>query len=120
MIKVLHMFFVISQLLMRRLEKSKPPDNEARETSQGTERQKDMQIEDDEEDEEIDPLDETKPTRKLADLPDRSVKDMTPEAQEQIRNLAIALQKSRVQENRLAGFAFEPVSMPPSRVSSTT
>jgi hypothetical protein len=42
---------------------------------------------------------------------------LTEEAQEELRNLSITLQKSKVQANRLAHFNFEPVSLPPSRVS---
>ncbi|RMZ84825.1 hypothetical protein DV737_g1066, partial [Chaetothyriales sp. CBS 132003] len=44
--------------------------------------------------------------------------NLSPEAREQIKNLAMTLQKSRLQESRLSKFAFEPVSMPPSRVPS--
>ncbi|RMD43752.1 hypothetical protein DV735_g1315, partial [Chaetothyriales sp. CBS 134920] len=44
--------------------------------------------------------------------------DLSPEVREQIKNLAMSLQKSRLQESRLAHFAYEPVSMPPSRVVS--
>ncbi|RMZ76501.1 hypothetical protein DV738_g4922, partial [Chaetothyriales sp. CBS 135597] len=44
--------------------------------------------------------------------------DLSPEAREQIKHLAMSLQKSRLQESRLANFAYEPVSMPPSRVVS--
>lgn len=42
--------------------------------------------------------------------------DLSPEAHEQIRNLAMTLQKSKLQENRMTNFAYEPVSMPASRV----
>ncbi|RVX70685.1 hypothetical protein B0A52_05335 [Exophiala mesophila] len=66
-------------------------------------------------DEEIDPLDESRRNSKLGDARDE---DLTPEAHEQIRNLAMTLQKSRLQENRMANFAYEPVSMPASRVHS--
>jgi hypothetical protein len=61
--------------------------------------------------EEIDPLstDSGANTRPVADL--------APEAKEEIRNLAMSLQKSRLQESRLTNFAFEPVSLPASRVS---
>ena len=46
------------------------------------------------------------------------VEDLSPAAKEEIRSLAMTLQKSKVQENRMSGFAFEPVSLPTSRVSS--
>ena len=59
------------------------------------------------EDEEIDPI---------QSIPEQRPEDMSPEAREQIKNLAMTLQKSRIQENRMSNFAYEPVSMPPSRV----
>ena len=63
-------------------------------------------------DEDIDPLQSPGPnTQKNTDR-----EDLSPEAHEQIRNLAITLQKSRLQEQRMSNFAYEPVSMPPSRV----
>ncbi len=46
----------------------------------------------------------------------RSTGELTPEAKEEIRNLAITLQKSKLQESRMSNYAFEPVSLPPSRV----
>ena len=64
-------------------------------------------------DEEVDPLDES---RRLSEAEGLKNEDMSPEAHEQIRSLAMSLQKSRLQENRMANFAYETVSMPPSRV----
>jgi hypothetical protein len=49
----------------------------------------------------------------------RSMEDLTPEAKEEIRNLAMTLQKSKLQESRMSNFQFEPVSLPASRVSSS-
>ena len=43
--------------------------------------------------------------------------DISLEAKEEIRNLAMSLQKSKLQENRMHNFQFEPVSLPASRVS---
>jgi hypothetical protein len=43
--------------------------------------------------------------------------DLTPEAQEELRTLAMSLQKSRLQTRRMGNFNFEPVSLPVSRVS---
>ena len=40
----------------------------------------------------------------------------SPKAQEELRSLALSLQKSQLQESRFRHFAFEPVSLPPSRV----
>lgn len=65
------------------------------------------------EDEEIDPLDDS---RRNSQIGDGRSEELSPEAHEQIRNLAMTLQKSRLQENRMANFAYETVSMPPSRV----
>lgn len=56
------------------------------------------------------------PVKDLIDAEDKQADELSPEAHEQIRNLAMTLQKSRLQENRMANFAYEPVSMPPSRV----
>lgn len=64
------------------------------------------------EDEEIDPLDESRRNSNL----DNDNEELSPEAHEQIRSLAMSLQKSRIQESRMSNFAYEPVSMPPSRV----
>lgn len=44
--------------------------------------------------------------------------DLTPQAKEEIKNLAMTLQKSRLQESRMANFTYEPVSLPASRVSN--
>ena len=61
----------------------------------------------------LDSIDE----KELQDIKaDKGTNSMTPEAHEQIRNLAMSVQKSRIQENRMSNFAYEPVSMPPSRV----
>jgi hypothetical protein len=51
-------------------------------------------------------------------VPGREPRDDIPEeAQEELRNLAMSLQKSRLQTKRLGDFAFDPVSLPVSRVS---
>ncbi|KAK5077922.1 Nitrogen permease reactivator protein [Lithohypha guttulata] len=44
--------------------------------------------------------------------------EMTPEAREEIRRLAMSQQKSRVQEQRAAHFAYDTFSLPASRVPS--
>jgi hypothetical protein len=46
--------------------------------------------------------------------------DLSPQAKEEIKNLAMTLQKSRLQESRMANFTYEPVSLPASRVSGTS
>lgn len=43
--------------------------------------------------------------------------ELTPQAKDEIKNLAMTLQKSRLQESRMANFSYEPVSLPASRVS---
>lgn len=48
----------------------------------------------------------------------KPVEDLSPQAKEEIRNLAMTLQKSKLQQTRMAKFQFEPVSLPASRVSS--
>lgn len=42
---------------------------------------------------------------------------LSPHAEEELRNLSSTLQKSRMQAKRMENFSFEPVSLPPSRVS---
>jgi hypothetical protein len=55
------------------------------------------------------------------DLPDSDLmEEISPKDQEEIRSLAMSLQKARLQERRIASFAFEPVSLPPSRRGSVT
>ena len=44
--------------------------------------------------------------------------DLSPEAKEEIRRLAMTLQKSKLQESRMCKFAFEPCSLPPSQTPS--
>jgi hypothetical protein len=42
---------------------------------------------------------------------------LSPEAEEELRNLSASLQQSRCQAKRMENFSFEPVSLPASRVS---
>lgn len=42
--------------------------------------------------------------------------DLSPDAKDELRSLAMSLQKSNLQESRMRNFAFEAVSLPPSRV----
>lgn len=44
------------------------------------------------------------------------LEEMTPEAREEIKRLAMAQQKSRIQENRAGHFAYDTFSLPASRV----
>jgi hypothetical protein len=45
---------------------------------------------------------------------------MSPQTEEELRNLSSTLQKSRFQAKRMENFSFEPVSLPPSRVSKAS
>lgn len=45
-----------------------------------------------------------------------SKEPLSPQAQQELRNLTSTLQQSRVQAKRMENFSFEPVSLPPSRV----
>lgn len=47
------------------------------------------------------------------------IPEFSPEAQEEIRNLSRSLQSSPLQQRRMNHFAFEPVSLPTSRVSES-
>ena len=54
----------------------------------------------------------------VRNAPGRYVRDdLSPEAQAELRNLSMTLQNSRIQASRMGDFAFEPVSLPASRVS---
>lgn len=48
---------------------------------------------------------------------DEDKEELSVEQKEDIRKMAMSAQKSRMQESRMGGFAFEPVSLPPSQVS---
>lgn len=43
----------------------------------------------------------------------------SPQAQDEIRSLSLGLQKSHIQQRRMSDYAYEPVSLPVSRVPST-
>lgn len=47
---------------------------------------------------------------------DAELEEMTPEAREEIRRLAMSQQKSRLQEQRAGHFAYDTFSLPASRV----
>jgi hypothetical protein len=54
------------------------------------------------------------------DQEDEAVENLSPEAKEEICNLTMTLQKSKLQESRMSNFAFEAVSLPTSRVGHNT
>lgn len=65
---------------------------------------------------EIEPAHSLQAVRKITSDNAKLARELSPEAQQEIRNLAMTVQKSRLQESRMSNFAFEPVSLPPSRV----
>lgn len=67
--------------------------------------------------EEIEPDQALKHVATLTGAGDESNQELSPEAQEELRNLSMSLQKSRCQAKRMENFSFEPVSLPASRVS---
>src|SRR5271155_4214963 len=67
--------------------------------------------------EEIEPV--KKDITKTASDGQKSMENLTPEVKEEIRSLAMTLQKSKLQESRMSNFQFEPVSLPASRVRSS-
>jgi hypothetical protein len=62
-----------------------------------------------------------KAVERLCDLTgsgrDAQGEPLSAQAEEELRNLSSTLQKSRCQAKRMENFSFEPVSLPPSRVS---
>ena len=64
---------------------------------------------------EIEPSQQLEQTQTEDDPSSRQ--DVPPEVQKEIRDLSINMQKSRLQSRRMENFAFEPVSLPASRVS---
>lgn len=57
------------------------------------------------------------PTRDLRTAQEEAeAEEMTPEAREEIRRLAMSQQKSRLQEQRASHFAYDTFSLPASRV----
>jgi hypothetical protein len=70
--------------------------------------------------EEIEPVKNVHDMTKTDSGRPKSMEDLTPEAKEEIRSLAMTLQKSKLQESRMSNFQFEPVSLPASRVRSSS
>lgn len=68
---------------------------------------------------EIEPVPDNLSVESLTALNNRQRDDLNPEAQEELRTLSAKLQNSRLQSRRMENFAFEPVSLPPSRVCGT-
>ena len=64
---------------------------------------------------EIEPLHSLKTTSQASD---NASNQLSPQAEEEIRQLSLSLHKSHIQQQRMSNFAFEPVSVPVSRVQS--
>jgi hypothetical protein len=67
--------------------------------------------------EEIEPVKALGPVVSISGTGEQRDDELSPEAQEELRALSKTLQQSRCQARRMANFAYEPVSLPPSRVS---
>lgn len=68
--------------------------------------------------EEISPETSLQPVETLTSTSENPREELSPEVQEEIRNLSMAVQKSRCQARRMENFSFEPVSLPASRAPS--
>lgn len=68
--------------------------------------------------EEIEPVKNVHDMTNDGDDERKPMEDLSPEAKEEIRNLAMTLHKSKLQESRMSNFHYEPVSLPASRVSA--
>lgn len=67
--------------------------------------------------EEIEPTHAVEHVAALTGAGEAREEPMSPTAEQELRNLSKSLQQSRCQARRMANFAYEPVSLPPSRVS---
>jgi hypothetical protein len=70
--------------------------------------------------EEIEPEKAVESIREITGLGRDAEGPLSASAEEELRNLSSTLQKSRCQAKRMENFSFEPVSLPPSRVSSAS
>ncbi|KAJ5107016.1 hypothetical protein N7456_003691 [Penicillium angulare] len=62
---------------------------------------------------------EIEPSSMLSPVSEKSAQDsLSDKNEDDLRSLAISLQKSQLQESRLRNFSFEPMSLPSSRVGS--
>ena len=64
---------------------------------------------------------EIEPSKSLttnSQLSENASNQLSPQAEEEIRQLSLSLHKSRIQQQRMNNFAFEPVSVPVSRAQS--
>ncbi|KAF2188195.1 Pkinase-domain-containing protein [Zopfia rhizophila CBS 207.26] len=67
---------------------------------------------------EIEPNEALQHVSTLTGAGEKYKEQLSPEAEEEIRNLSVTLQKSRCQARRMENFSFEPVSLPASRAPS--
>lgn len=66
---------------------------------------------------EIEPEKALEPATSISASGEQRDEELSPEAEAELRNLSKTLQQSRCQARRMANFVYEPVSLPPSRVS---
>jgi len=71
-------------------------------------------------DEEIEPAAALQHVSDLTGAGQDEKEPLSPEAEQEIRNLSMTLQKSRCQARRMENFSYEPMSLPASRVRQTT
>lgn len=67
--------------------------------------------------EEIEPAEAVQHAAALTGADQHPNQPLSPEAKEDLRSLSEAIQQDRCQARRMENFSFEPVSLPPSRVS---
>ncbi|KAL5387133.1 hypothetical protein DPSP01_003743 [Paraphaeosphaeria sporulosa] len=67
---------------------------------------------------EIEPEKALEPITSISGSGEQLNEELSPEAEQELRNLSKTLQQSRCQARRMANFAYEPVSLPPSRAAS--
>ncbi|KAJ4301521.1 Nitrogen permease reactivator protein [Kalmusia sp. IMI 367209] len=70
--------------------------------------------------EEIEPKEALEHVTTLSGAGEKREEPLSPEAEQELRNLSKTLQQSRCQARRMANFSYEPVSLPPSRAPSPT
>ena len=69
---------------------------------------------------EIEPAAALQPVSDLTGAGQDEKEPLSPEAEQELRNLSKTLQQSRCQARRMENFSYEPMSLPASRVCQTT
>lgn len=68
---------------------------------------------------EIDPEENLQGVQAVTGKADRPSEDLSPQAKQELRSLSQTMQHGRLQQERASNFAFEPVSLPSTRVSKS-